>query len=562
MASDYSVLIFGLDGATFDLMLPFIEQGHLPCLGRLLREGAWSPLRSTIPPITPCAWSSFMTGLNPGKHGLFDFVEPVGDGKGFRFTNATCRQGETLWGCLSRHGRKVGVLNVPMTYPPQSVNGYLISGMDTPNERSRFTYPETLRQELHEQTIDYRIDVQHLGNMRSDHQRDLRLRELCEVETIRTNALRYLRKKYPSDFSMVVYTATDQVQHHFWHYMDPKHDKFDARGAERYGNAIRDVYIHVDRQIASVLAERGENTLVLIMSDHGFGPTTNMRLRLNQALAYSGQLNFASEGVGGRSFRRLAGLADQVLRSTLSNGAKRLLAGMFPKLRVWFEKADEARIDWDRTRAYVNEAYRSSPAVWLNKTGRSDAELEQALVEAEAALRNLADPKTGKPCISHLYRGRDVYNGACMGKAPDLIPSWWEDGFLIDQSNPGAPASTDVERSQGSIQGGVEFAGSHRLDGVFVMAGGPVRSGHAFTGARIIDVAPTVLYLMGLPIPQAMDGRPLIEALDSAFVASRPVVLEGDGKAPPPFQPQAEAVFNAEEEALIADRLQSMGYIE
>src|SRR5262245_28562633 len=142
------VLVIGLDGATFDLMLPWIATGHLPTLGGLLRDGAWSRLRSTIPPITPCAWSSFMTGKNPGKHGLFDFVEPTANGRGMSFTNASSRRGETLWGYLSRLGLKVGVLNVPMTYPPEPLNGYQISGLDTPNERSRFTHPEALRQEL------------------------------------------------------------------------------------------------------------------------------------------------------------------------------------------------------------------------------------------------------------------------------------------------------------------------------------------------------------------------------------------------------------------------------
>src|SRR5262245_26837685 len=116
-SSEYSVIVIGLDGATFDLILPWVEEGHLPCLGRLLREGAHSPLRSTIPPITPCAWSSFMTGKNPGKHGLFDFIEPAPGRRAFSFTNASSRAGATLWGYLSRLGRKVGV---PMTYPSRA----------------------------------------------------------------------------------------------------------------------------------------------------------------------------------------------------------------------------------------------------------------------------------------------------------------------------------------------------------------------------------------------------------------------------------------------------------
>jgi predicted AlkP superfamily phosphohydrolase/phosphomutase len=545
-------------------MLPWIEQGHLPFLGKIVKEGAHGPLRSTIPPITPCAWSSFMTGKNPGKHGLFDFVEPQADRRRFRFTNATSRHGETLWAYLSRMGRRVGVMNVPMTFPPEAVNGYLISGLDTPNEQSRYTYPDPLREELAAQGLAYRIDVQHLGNMRTDARRDLRLRELCDVESARTQTFQYLRRQYPADFGMIVYTATDQVQHHFWHYMDPRHDKFDAAGAPRYRNAIRDVYVHVDTLLGSILESRDDDTVVIVMSDHGFGPTSNVRLRLNQMLEHQALLAFEAEGASGRATRLLAGLADGILRSTLSNTAKRLLASRFPRLRVWFENLDEARIDWNKTRAYVNEAYRSSPAIWLNAEpsdgGRS---AEETLTRAEAALKSLTDPETGRPVISHVYRTRDLYHGPYIDKAPDLIPSWWEDGFLLEQSAPRSNPHTDVERSRQPITGGVEFAGSHRLDGVFAIAGGPVRRGQVLTGAQIIDVAPTVLYLMDLPIPADMDGRPLTEALEPEFVAGRPFHYEKNGShssASP--APAPESVFSAEEAQMIEERLKSMGYIE
>lgn len=228
-ADKYSVLILGLDGATFDLMLPWIKEGHLPCLGRLVEKGAFSPLRSTIPPITPCAWSSFMTGKNPGKHGLFDFVEPLPDRHGFRFTNASARKGESVWGILSRRGHRVGVLNVPMTYPPEQLNGYCISGLDAPDEQCPYIFPDGLREEFKKEAIDYHLDIRHVGNMRSDARRDRILRDSCAIEAMRTQALRYLSKQYPADFRMLVYTVTDQVQHHFWHYMDAGHDKHDAR---------------------------------------------------------------------------------------------------------------------------------------------------------------------------------------------------------------------------------------------------------------------------------------------------------------------------------------------
>jgi predicted AlkP superfamily phosphohydrolase/phosphomutase len=562
MADKYSVLVLGLDGATFDLMLPWIDQGHLPCLGGLLARGAWSHLQSTIPPITPCAWSSFMTGKNPGKHGLFDFIEPSPTGRGFRFTNASSRHAETLWGYLSRLGQRVGVVNVPMTYPPEAVNGYQISGLDTPDLKSRFCHPDTLLGELLEQGIDYRLDPRHMGNMRTDARRDQFLQELRDLETIRTRAFQHLRRRYPTDFRMLMYGATDAVQHHFWHYMDSKHDKFDARGAERYRDAVRDVYVFLDRHIASLLEEEGEDTVVMIMSDHGFGPTSNIRLRVNQIFERAGLLAFAREGLGRRTLRGTAARIDRLLRSTLSSNAKRLLASMLPRLRVWFEAADEAPIDWTRTTAYCNEVSRCFPAIWLNHTAAGDRRAA-ALEAVEKALTQLAHPGTGRPVVSRVYRSCDLYHGPSTDKAPDLYPSWWEDGFLLEQSVPGGPADLAVERSTGPIEGGTEFAGNHRLNGIFIMAGGPVRKGCSFSGARIIDVAPTVLYLMGQPIPDDMDGRPLLEAVDPDFAARNPIRSQGVGAPVPPAPaPANETVFTEAEAELISQRLKDMGYIE
>ena len=562
----YSVLVLGLDGATYDLMLPWIDQGYLPALGNLIGRGAWSRLESTIPPHTPCAWSSFMTGKNPGKHGLFDFAEPVPGDYQFRFANASSRQGESLWGILSRHARRVGVVNVPMTYPPESVNGYLVSGLDAPHEQSQFTYPQSLRQEIQEQDIAYRIDLQHMGNMRTDSGRRRRLHELCEIETNRNRAFEYLRQRNPSDFEMLVYTATDRVQHHFWHYMDSSHDKHDPAGAEQFRNSIRDVYVHLDGLIANVLKQVDENTIVMLMSDHGFGPTSSVRIRLNQALASRGLLRFAREGGVGRSQRTVGAVLDRLLRSTLSSGAKRKIASTFPRLRAWFENLDEAKIDWSQTTAYLNEAYRTCPALWLNREDIkpqgtvANEDEEQALKATEQALLQLKDPTTGRPVISHVYRTSDIYHGPCTAKAPDLIPSWWEDGFLIDQSIPDSPDDQIVTRADQSIRGGVEFTGGHRLDGVFAMAGGPVRPGE-FTGAKIIDVAPTVLYLMGLPIPADMDGRPLLEAIDPAFVESHPPQFEGQQDSDDNDHHTPQETFTEQENELVAQRLRSLGYI-
>jgi predicted AlkP superfamily phosphohydrolase/phosphomutase len=559
-AHNFSVLVVGLDGATFDLMLPWIEEGYLPNLAGLVRSGARSQLESTIPPITPCAWSSFITGKNPGKHGLFDFVEPDGDGHGVRFTNASFRDGESLWACLSRHGRRVGVVNVPMTYPPEPVNGFLISGLDTPHEHSNFMHPVEIRNELKEAGIRYRIDQQHLGNMRTHDRRRRQLSMIFQTEAARTSAFRHLSNKRKCDFRMIVYGATDQVQHHFWHFMDPEHDKYDPTGAEEFQHAIRDTYVHIDEQLGILLDECDDDTIVIVMSDHGFGPTSSLRLRLNQALRDAGLLQFTEAKRGRNIVRGVAGWIDKRLRSTLSSDTKRNLAGLFPKLRTWFESLDEAKIDWTQTAAFVHEAYRSSPAVWLNGAHGGET-LEEIRRRVEEVLASLIDPATGEKAISRCYRTHEIYRGPHTAKAPDILPCWWKDGFLLEQSVPSASAPPAVERSTAPIQGGVEFAASHRLHGVFIISGGPSRTGTVFENARIIDVAPTVLYLLGEQIPDDMDGRVLTEALREEFVAANPVRWEcTDGEAN--REPDGDVLpFTENESELIAHRLQALGYI-
>ena len=567
MSDGYKVIVLGLDGATFDLMLPWMEEGHLPAIAELVETGARSPLESTIPPHTPCAWSSFITGKNPGKHGLLDFVEPVPGSHDFRFTNASSRAGSSLWSLINRHGLKTGVVNVPMTFPPEKVDGYLVSGLDAPHEQSEFTYPATIRDEIAARSIDYRIDLQHMGDMGTYAKCRSRLAEICEIETARTEAFEYLRRQYPSEFQMLVYTATDRVQHHFWHYMDPSHDKYDSEGAELFRNAIRDVYVHVDHLIARVLDGKDRDTIVMTMSDHGFGPTSSLRLRLNQSLAHREHLRFQREGGASRVKRMLAGAVDRLLRSTLSCDFKRKLAARFPRLRVWFENLDEARLEWSETIAFASEFYRASPAIWINRSGRfpdgtvgDGAEYEAALETTAAALLSITDSSTGERAINKVYRTRDIYEGPFVDRAPDLIPSWWDDGFLIEQSDPHGGPQGDAFRAEGDLWRGVEFTGSHRLDGIFTMTGGPVKPGYVFEGAKITDVAPTVLYMMGLPIPADMDGSPLLQAIDPLWVDENPPLMTGDASdesAPS----DAYQDFSSDEAEAVAQRLKALGYI-
>ena len=294
------VLIIGLDGATWDVLLPWIEEGVLPHLRKLWERGVWGKLASTLPPLTAPAWTTFMTGKNPGKHGVFHFVKR-GRQPGLptqsppAIVNARSIQSPTLWDILSHHGLQVGVINVPMTYPPRPLNGFMITGLLTPPNAERFTYPPDLAQHL----VDYKVDLDRFIHHKpfAQAQQEPRFIEpslelVAEyrdlLERRRRNTL-ILMQNRPWDVLMVVVAGTDRLGHYLW----PYHREADLDGSPQsrlLHQAIRDYYVQVDQTIGDWIAAAGDEVTVLLMSDHGMGPVYRKHVHLNQWLREEGLL--------------------------------------------------------------------------------------------------------------------------------------------------------------------------------------------------------------------------------------------------------------------------------
>ena len=288
------VLIIGLDGATFDLIEPWTDS--LPCLARLMDQGSWGRLRSTLPPATFPAWTSLMTGVNPGQHGIFDFTRRVSGPGGARpyrieFINATYRQRSTIWRLLSQAGRRVGVMGLPATYPPEPVNGFLISGFDSPVttgiDRS-FVHPPGLYDEILRAVGPYEItDFQELHIGPGWH--TMALRKLLHAARRRTQIAAYLLDRELWDCFMVHFGESDTVAHHFWAFHD-RHSprraatRCDEDTAADLRDAIHTVYRALDRAIDELLAHATEDAIVMIVSDHGSGGTGDQVLYLNRWL--------------------------------------------------------------------------------------------------------------------------------------------------------------------------------------------------------------------------------------------------------------------------------------
>jgi predicted AlkP superfamily phosphohydrolase/phosphomutase len=559
-----SALVLGIDSATWSLMTPWIEAGELPALGQLVRDGSSAPLLSTIPPVTPPAWTTFFTGKNPGKHRIFDFVAPRPNSYALRYLQGGLRQGESLWGIASRHGLRVNVVNVPMTYPPEPVNGCLVSGLDAPDESSRFTHPAGLHRELCDAVGGYRIDIRHLGNMRTDRRREATVRALIDLERTRGDACLHLLRSHPADLNVFVFNATDQVQHHFWHYLDPGHPHHDPRGRERFGDAILRVYRAVDREVGRLVDAAGPDTPVMVLSDHGAGPAGGHAFHINEHLAACGLLRFregAAPGLASRAVRAV----DAAVRSTLPSGAKSWLAARLPALRSRFEAMGSSPIDWAGTRAFLFEAYLSSPAVWIHRKDRfpegtvDPADYDRVCEEVRGALLEARDPATGRPLLSRVYRRDEIYSGPYLEEAPDLVLPWWEAEFVPRPSDPAAAGRRPAVRPDAAkLRGGLDFVADHRIDGALVLAGGPFRRGAAVRDPSLQDITPTLLHLLGLPVPREMDGRVLLEAFEEGFLREAPVRYEEDEGA----ERDTGEVYTEEEEEKVRERLKGLGYLE
>jgi predicted AlkP superfamily phosphohydrolase/phosphomutase len=563
------LLIVGLDAATFDLISPWIAEGKLPNLATLMKNGAWGRLASILPPITPPAWTSFMTGKNPGKHGIFNFLEARPGTYELSYLNGASRRAKTIWRMLSDAGYTVGTMNIPFTYPPEHLNGFQISGMDTPSEKSPFIYPPELHSELVNLLGRFQLDLRYLGYMSTDPRRQRVLAEMEKLDHQWLSASLYLMEKHPADVMMFTFMSIDTVQHHFWHYMDSTHHLHNPAAVERFGDAVLRVYERLDDAVGQMLQKISSDTSVLVVSDHGGGPTSDRVVYLNRYLAQLGLLHYRKDERSAlkKLTQKMVRGSYTLLRSSLSSRQKSFLARTLPALRKRFESAFTSfdKIDWARTKVYCSEVLASPPSISINLKGVKPGgiveqrEYEPLLKLISDRLKELKDPRTNEPVIKRILRRGEIFHGPYANEAADLILDWWETShFSTSPSFPEDTLKPAVEIRERKPSTESEWGGTHRRDGILIAHGEAFKKDAEIQGAQLIDMAPTILYLMGQPVPADMDGRVLEELFEPAFIAANPIqvgISEGsDGGQ--------GAQYSAEEAAIVEERLKALGYIE
>jgi len=542
------VLILALDGATFRVIAPWMQAGKLPNLAKLKAQSAFGALESTNPPITGAAWTTFQTGTNPGQHGFFDWLRR--DPKGYNLVpiSAQLLSHPTVWEMLSHHELRVGVLGVPVSYPPRPVNGFIVSGLLAPPDAA-YTYPQSLQAELESAVPGYSTMPEH---WQGRYQSQAWLKGLKASLNRKLSAARFLMEK-PWDVFMVHFMETDSVQHQMWHVLDgvPR-PKYHADGVE--GNPILEVFQTFDAALPSLLERVPPETTVIVLSDHGFGPL-HWNVYLNNWLLEHGFLKL-KQSAGtllkrgtffglGMTPERLYPWAER--SGMLGRNAHLRHAQIYKRMGQFF--LSHQNIDWARTRAY---SYGNVGQIYINQQGREPLgrvkpnDVSAVGREIQDGLLALKNPQNQEHVFEKIDVKEDIYHGPAVPNAPELMLSPSE-GYMA--------VGTGEFVSKHVISPACWGSGWHQSDGILMAKGPGIQPGEV-QGAHLVDMASTLLYLNGVPIPETMDGVVLEELFNPDHLKTHPILA---GQALNGHTSNGNLPEGYEEE--IRKRLQSLGYI-
>ena len=556
------LLVIGLDGASFNVLDPLIEKSQLPNIAKLIAGGTRAELETTFPPITAVAWSSFMTGKNPGKHGIFEFVRRDHHSKRELAVNASFRQGRAIWDLLGDAGKRVIVHNFPCTYPPREVNGLMIADFMTPKGRRDYTYPTSLLKEIEDQFGSYRL---HLSQTYAQGNVEGVLDELFDELEYKAKVAEYLMTRYEWDAFFQYFWGTDRIQHELWHIIDAAHPRHDKEEARLYRDRVYGYFKRVDEIIGRLmeLAAAGNESkqpLTLISSDHGFGPVHKYCL-LNIWLLQQGFLKLKGDAMT-RAKRLMFSLG--ITPELAFKLVKKIPVGLRPARGVSSQPGTSKLlekvflsfndVDWQRSVAFSKGNYGQ---IYVNLEGRepngvvSKDQYETVRDQIIDRLHALADPLTGKPWVGQVFRREEIYNGPLVEDAPDIA-------FLPADMRHLPLGNADFTSNRFMVDA-FGISGCHRMNGVMIANGEAIKPGSTID-AQIYDIAPTLLYLLNHGVPEDMDGHVLTDAISKEFLSANPIRFTS-AVSSDESTPSREMEFSPEDNADVLERLKQLGYI-
>ena len=552
------VLVIGLDGATWDLIKPWADKGELPTFKKLMEGGVWGELESAIPPLSCPAWLSVVTGKNPGKLGTYDFLIYDSNDYSTHPVNPKFFEGKGIWDMLSCQEIRVGVVNVPMS-TPHPLNGFIVSGMFTPNE-DEYVYPPELKAKLNDIADQYELDITQF-----DYSNEGKfIEDVYRILDKRKKVVEYLMDTQDRDFLMVVFTTPDRIQHFLWKYIDPKHPLHDTGKAQKYKDAIKDFWQRIDQILRKLIEKSDNETNVIIISDHGFG-THDMVFYVNDWLKEQGYLRLKQKE---KSFLTKLGFFSESISSLLKKLRlygfvipliPKRLRNLVPSKYPSFERMKD-KIDWEHTKAYSAPHSIGCEQIYINLRGCKPygsielKEYETTRAEIIEKLRRLQYPQTNKQMKVEVFKPEEIYVGDYVNKAPDIL-------YLIEQLRCVSDKSFGHQSIFEKTSINPRQNASHRTNGIFLAYGPDIKKSYKIENAKIYDIVPTILHIFGLPIPNDVDGRILNEIFkeDSQIAKRKPRFITPDYRKE---GQEEQGEFSKEDAKRVKERLRALGYLD
>jgi predicted AlkP superfamily phosphohydrolase/phosphomutase len=533
-----ATLLIGLDGATYTVLGPYVDRGVMPFLGELLDGGTHAVLRSIMPPLTPPAWTSLITGKHPGQHGVFDFFQKEEPGSiYFSFATSQDVRSSTIWSLASEQDRRVISLNFPLMFPAPPVEGAVVPGGMMPWRQLRLgCHPPGLFGRLQQlpgfnprEMLDMELEIKAIDGCPEDEYAEWvelhirREQRWCDV-------LRYLMREEPADLIGILFDGVDKLQHLCWRFIDPAYRPAQPTEWEQRMIELCEQYFRsLDGLLAQIVGDAGDDATIVVASDHGFGPTQDV-FHVNSWLEREGYLAWADSE------------REAPARSDTDVG----FAEMTRHVHA---------IDWSVTRAYA--ATPSSQGINIvEHVPGTDFPLPedvraQIAVELAAALLELRRPSDGQPLVDEVWTREQAFEGPFEALGPDLSIVLADGGTMSI-----LPSETIVARRE-------QPRGHHRWEGVVIARGPGIRTGARVDEVSIVDIAPLVLHQLGLPIPDDMTGALPVQMFEPEALERRPQRrVRASAPVAVPVLSRADMALEPEEEAQVIERLKALGYVE
>ena len=548
------VIFAGIDGATWDIINPMIAEGKLPNLAAMVESGCTGPLTSTVPPNSSLAWTSFMTGVHPGKHGIFFFREQRHGSYQRPVVSMDSVQVPSVFKLADEAGKKVCSVTVPLTFPVEKLdNGAMIGGLLTPDRHSDFIHPPELRQEL-EQAI---------GDVPADNEPEMLFHSANEGAAVKslyhvieqiTRMGEHLLDKHDPDFFCLVYRQVDLTSHQAWCYQDPEWQKANPGKWEARKDLLAEVYTAVDaafgRLREKALAMDGD-VVFGTCSDHGFGRIT-YRYYMNKWLLDNGYLVLKSSAGAMKRKLWMQKKWNGFLRRT---GILRKLTEKGRKLSKGQEATIMEMIDWSKTRAYSSFSG-GEDIVLINLKGREPEGIVEPGAEYEALREEIIEKVVqmkaadGAKIIARAFKREDLWEGEQLHVAPDIQCVTKETACNM------SPHPLHSVVAEPAVEGRPAM---HRTQGVYGWEGAGIKKGERVTGPQIADMASTMLHLLGLPVEDYMDGSVMEDCFTDEYRAANPV-QKREGHVQ--LKPRAMGGEVADDDEKLIETMKALGYME